>query len=90
MSDINDLKDRTIRNVERLDKHRVRLEALEDKQYKAIGNQIKFNQWCQEQILELRNQIQNNSVADLNHYNELKEELNRHVQCMHGYSEIKK
>jgi len=41
-----------------------------------ISEQYKQRQVAmQDEIAELRNQIQNNSVADLNHYNELKEKL---------------
>ena len=44
-------------------------------------------------IAELRNQIQNNSVADLNHYNELKEGLSSHTNMigvqMDKYIELK-
>ena len=45
------------------------------------------------EIAELRNQIQNNSVADLNHYNELKEGLSSHTNMigvqMDKYIELK-
>ena len=60
---------------------------------KVIDIQSQSTEMLTDQIAELRNQIQNNSVADLNHYNELKEGLSSHTNMigvqMDKYIELK-
>lgn len=60
--------------------HTEKLESLKDQLFLRQSDLAKL---MDKELSELRNQIQNNSIVDLNHYTELKEQFGRHRERHH-------